>query len=239
LEKAGFGLPFLRFRHIFVGVSWMGSCDAYLLDIYLQNMPRMKKTDGGTTQHALLGLLSLGPMSGYDIRTLISWSIGHFWSESYGQIYPGLKRLAAQGLVEKKTERKKGRPDRYVYSLTREGRARLEEWLALPPVVVVHRNELLLKLFFGGQVGVGVNRAHVSAFAASEEDALKTYEAVGKRLRREQKDDPSLPFWLMTLSFGRHRSEAMLHWARETLREMDKMERSGVRGRKEKSDARR
>ena len=56
---------------------------------------------------------------------LIPESIGHFWSESYGQIYPGLKRLAADGLVEKKTERQKGRPDRHLYSLTEEGREEL------------------------------------------------------------------------------------------------------------------
>ncbi len=67
------------------------------------------KMEGGATPNALLGLLSLGPMSGYDIRQLISQSIGYFWSESYGQIYPGLKRLAAAGLVEKKTQRQKGK----------------------------------------------------------------------------------------------------------------------------------
>ena len=66
-----------------------------------------KKMEGGATPNALLGLLSLGPMSGYDIRQLIPRSIGHFWSESYGQIYPGLKRLSAAGFVEKKTERQK------------------------------------------------------------------------------------------------------------------------------------
>ncbi len=27
-------------------------------------------------------------------KALIPQSIGYFWSESYGQIYPGLKRLA-------------------------------------------------------------------------------------------------------------------------------------------------
>ena len=59
------------------------------------------KLEGGSTPNALLGLLSLGPMSGYDIRQLIPRSIGYFWNESYGQIYPGLKRLAAAGLVEK------------------------------------------------------------------------------------------------------------------------------------------
>ena len=84
----------------------------------------------GATPNALLGLLSLEPMSGYDIRQMISRSIGYFWSESYGQIYPGLKRLAADGLVEKKTERRKGSPDRHVYSLTAAGRKQLEAELS-------------------------------------------------------------------------------------------------------------
>jgi len=194
------------------------------------------KSDGGTTQKALLGLLSLGSMSGYDIRALISWSIGHFWSESYGQIYPALKRLAALGLVEKKTERTKGRPDRHVYSLTRQGQVQLKEWLRLSPVAEVQRNELLLKLFFGRHTGVDVSRAHVLALVVTQQSALRVYEAIGKRLRREKKNDPSLPYWLMTLSYGRHRSEALLQWAKETLRVLERMERGEV-WRKERGDA--
>jgi PadR family transcriptional regulator, regulatory protein AphA len=184
---------------------------------------------GGATPNALLGLLSMGPMSGYDIRALISESIGHFWSESYGQIYPGLKRLAAAGLVEKKTQRQKGRPDRHVYSLTEDGRARLRDWLKLPVVEEVPRQELLLKLFFGVHVSPGVSREHVTAFMEEHEKALKVYSAVAKRLRKEEADDPQLPYWLMTLNFGRHRSAALAKWSRETLKELEGLEKNAKR----------
>ena len=184
------------------------------------------KMEGGATPNALLGLLSLGPMSGYDIRQLIPRSIGYFWSESYGQIYPGLKRLAAAGLVEKETKRQKGKPDRYVYSLTAEGRARLKDWLKLPAADVVPRSELLLKLFFGAHVSPSVNREHVTVFLETQEKALKTYAAVGKALRREEANDPQLPYWLMTLSFGRHRSAALVTWCKETLKELERLERA-------------
>ena len=183
------------------------------------------KTEGGTTPNALLGLLSLGPMSGYDIRQLISQSIGHFWSESYGQIYPGLKRLAAAGLVVKKTERKKGSPDRHVYSLTAEGREQLDRWLKLPVVKAVPRNELLLKLFFGGQVSPSVSRAHVQTYLESHEKELQVYGAIAKKLRKEEADDPQLPFWLMTLNMGRHHSAAIVKWCKETLAELEELER--------------
>src|ERR1700729_1070565 len=105
--------------------------------------------DGGTTSNALLGLLSIKPMSGYDMRHLIAESIGPFWSERNGQIYPALKRMTAQGLVAKKTERTPGKPDRHVYSLTPAGAKRLREWLSTPVAEAVVRNELLLKVFFG------------------------------------------------------------------------------------------
>jgi DNA-binding PadR family transcriptional regulator len=183
------------------------------------------KMEGGATPNALLGLLSLGSMSGYDIRQLIQRSIGHFWSESYGQIYPGLKRLAAAGLVEKKTERKKGSPDRHVYSLTVEGREQLRRWLKVPVAEVVPRNELLLKLFFGGHVASSVSREHVQSYLESHQSKLQGYGTIAKKLRREEAHDPQLPFWLMTLSMGRHHSAAMVKWCKETLAELDAMER--------------
>src|SRR5882762_1606394 len=110
---------------------------------------RYMATKGGTTEYAVLGMLALGPGSGYDLKKRIEGSIAHFWSESYGQIYPILARLAARRLVERRLERQKGKPDRYVYSITAEGRERLGAWLAEPARERGFRSELLLKLFFG------------------------------------------------------------------------------------------
>jgi DNA-binding PadR family transcriptional regulator len=189
------------------------------------------KMSGGTTPNALLGLLTLKPMSGYDIRALIPQSIGHFWSESYGQIYPSLKRLAAAGFVEKKTQRQKGKPDRHVYSLIEKGRERLQEWLKLPVEQEVLRSELLLKLFFGAHVSPDVSREHVTAFMEEHDKALKVYAAIVKRLLKEDAGDPQLPFWLMTLNLGKHRSAAFVKWSRETLKELDELERAQKVGR--------
>jgi len=181
------------------------------------------------TVNALLGLLSICPMSGYDIRQLIPFSIGHFWSESYGQIYPALKRMTAEGLIAKKTKRDKGKPVRHEYSLTEAGRTRLRAWLELPvaqrtPI----RSELLLKLFFGAQVGTEVSRSHIEAALAAEEKTFQVYEATERQIRTAQANDPQLPYWLMTLNLGRHCSIATIAWCRETLMELDRLaERNG------------
>jgi PadR family transcriptional regulator AphA len=181
------------------------------------------KRSGGATPKALLGLLSIHSMSGYDIRQLIPRSIGHFWNESYGQIYPALKELSGEGLVEKKTEQQAGRPDRNVYSLTAAGKRELREWLGIAPADEVPRNELLLKIFFGAHAAKGATKAHVTAFLAEHERALKVYAATERQLKREEVGDPQLPYWLMTLSFGRHRSRASVKWAVETLAELDRL----------------
>src|SRR5580698_5087465 len=82
---------------------------------------------------AMLGLLSLGPRTGYELRKLSEVSIRHFWRESYGQIYPSLRALEAQGLVARKPEMGgvRGRPNRQVYAITEAGEAALREWLAV------------------------------------------------------------------------------------------------------------
>ena len=101
------------------------------------------------SEYAILGMLSLRPMSGYDIRKTVEQSIAHFWNESYGQIYPTLRRLATRGFVVRRVGDANGRSDRQVYALTKRGQTRLREWLIEAPESRPFRNELLLKLFFG------------------------------------------------------------------------------------------
>ena len=172
-------------------------------------------------------------MSGYTIRAVVGQSIGNFWSESFGQIYPALKRLTAEGMVQKKTERQKGRPDRNVYSLTERGRERLREWLMIPAAPSVPRNDLLLKLFFGVHVPVSASRENVEALVREHEAALKRYGAIRKEIARDHAGDPQSRFWLMTVNYGRHHSEAMLKWGKETLKELDAIEQEGPKKRRQ------
>jgi PadR family transcriptional regulator AphA len=104
------------------------------------------------------------------------------------------------------------------------GREELRAWLELPPAQEVPRNELLLKLFFGAHVAPAVNREHVEAFLEMHERLLKTYQATAKTLRKERASNPQLPYWLIPLNMGRHRSAAMVKWCKETLAELDRIE---------------
>jgi PadR family transcriptional regulator AphA len=157
-------------------------------------------------------------MSGYDIRKFVEEHIGYFWKESYGQIYPMLKRMAAQGLVEARTERNSGKPDRQVYSLTLAGHAEFQTWLAEPPLVPSPRNELFLKLFFGHRSEKEDLIRHVTEFRQRHEKLLQQYSRVEKWLRREHANHPGLPYWFITMDYGRGYSRMALDWSDASLR---------------------
>jgi PadR family transcriptional regulator, regulatory protein AphA len=172
---------------------------------------------------AVLGLLTIAPMSGYDLARVVRASIGHIWRESYGQIYPNLKKLAAQGLVQRKTEKHKRRPERHVYSITNQGREQLKAWLIAPPQAEIPRNEMLLKLFFGAQAPIQTLIGNVERMAEERRDLLQKF-------RRTEHDDidknpqyPDAPFWKMAVRFGQFEMEAHLKWAEETLQQLRKI----------------
>lgn len=170
-----------------------------------------------TSRYAILGVLSLGPRSGYDVKKLIERSIAHFWSESYGQIYPTLNQLAAHGLAVRRRERQNGKPDRHVYSLTAKGREELARWLALPARLEPVRSELLLKLFLGGAGPVAGSVAQIEHVRTHHRILLDTYDGIERRLRKEMAGRPELPYWLVTLRCGQHRSRGMLAWCEEAV----------------------
>jgi DNA-binding PadR family transcriptional regulator len=172
-------------------------------------------------------MLSIKPMSGYDIKKLIETSISNFWTESYGQIYPMLKSLVAEKLVTRTVQKQSGKPDRHIYALTAGGRRVLREWLARAPTPKVDRNELLLKLFFGEEIPVDVSLGHVAEFRVRHEELLERYEAIEHDIKSNYAENPDAPFWLITVRYGRRTSEALLRWCDDATKILKKVTRAG------------
>jgi PadR family transcriptional regulator, regulatory protein AphA len=101
-----------------------------------------------TTGRVILGMLSLGSQTGYEIKNFVDKTTRHFWAASYGQIYPELRRLEEEGLVRGRFEPTGGRA-RTVFELTDAGRDALRAWLGSDSELVDElRDEGMLKLFF-------------------------------------------------------------------------------------------
>jgi DNA-binding PadR family transcriptional regulator len=99
------------------------------------------------TKLSLLGLLNLGPMSGYDMKQIADRSLRFFFPISYSQIYPNLEQLEQAGLVEavEQSVAATGR-GRRAYRITSDGIAALRAWLHRETEPTRTRSELLAKL---------------------------------------------------------------------------------------------
>jgi PadR family transcriptional regulator, regulatory protein AphA len=98
------------------------------------------------TQYVILGLLVESPQSGYDIKKLIDARFRFFWNESYGQIYPTLKRLVSKGWIEIDEKPASGRHT-VVYKITQSGFSSFQAWLKEKPDKESIRIEMLLKVY--------------------------------------------------------------------------------------------
>lgn len=130
------------------------------------------------TAGVVLGMIRLGHSSGYAIKTAVERSARFFWTVSYGQIYPELKRLEEAGLIEGSAKPAGTRP-RTVYALTPAGEEALHAWLSSGDELTLElRNEGLLKLFFADFMEPAERVELVRAMRAQHEQVLATLQAI-------------------------------------------------------------
>lgn len=100
-----------------------------------------------TLEHAILGFLDRGSMTGYDLKTkCFDDAVGHLWTADQAQVYRTLDRLAKQGLVRSRLVPQRGKPDRRLFSITPKGHLELEAWLRRVPPLPPLRDPLLVQL---------------------------------------------------------------------------------------------
>jgi PadR family transcriptional regulator AphA len=99
------------------------------------------------TSYVVLGMLSYGPATSYDLKQRVGFTIGNFWAFAHSQLYDEPARLVSDGLVAEEVE--EGGRRKRTYSITTEGRDALQGWLAEHTDEQTEVRDLgLLKLFF-------------------------------------------------------------------------------------------
>lgn len=158
------------------------------------------------TAYVILGMVSRESRSGYEIKAVVDNTTRFFWTASYGQIYPELKRLSEAGLVEG-VDASRGDRKRTVYAITADGEAELKKWLRQPPETSEMREEGLLKLFFSGVLEPG---EAVETLRAMRRRRLELTERL--RSMEPEKAEQKDPFSLMVLRGGVEFNEWFAGW---------------------------
>lgn len=170
-----------------------------------------KNTD---TKYAILGLLTTGCNTGYEIKQLIDRSLNHFWKISYGQLYPILKQLVEEGLATVQETNQEGKPDKKEYYLTDKGKQQLSEWLQSPINIPTEKNEVLLKIFFSRHQPKNTTIFHLETYQEALRQRLDTYKAIEQSLDSSHED---APYWLYTLDYGKRITFTAIEWCEDTI----------------------
>jgi DNA-binding PadR family transcriptional regulator len=160
------------------------------------------------TAASVLGFLSIGPLTGWDLNAFAQISVGFFWNMTRSQIYRELQSLRELGLVDVEET---GSRNARRFRLTAPGRKRLKQWLAEPPGEPIERKPFLVKLFFAEQMSPAERQRLMTEARAGHEAQLQTLESVVSMA------EGLSPYAAATATYGIAVERAILQWFDETI----------------------
>jgi DNA-binding PadR family transcriptional regulator len=166
-------------------------------------------------EEVLLGLICMGPSSGYDLKRAFSTTPLGVYQPSSGALYPALARLAGKGLIERQASHgaiEHGRR-RLVYEATPSGRTANITWLRVPVSPVTVSRDLGLHLMRFVMMEALLSRDEVLGWLRDLIDALSIFVADVERYRAVVAG-PSHAALALDHGIAVHR--ASLAWARAT-----------------------
>lgn len=174
-------------------------------------MPETNKT-----RYAILGVLSLMPGSGYDIRKFCEKTLSHYWQENFGNIYPMLARLEREGLIERLAGNTGSR--KISYCVTGAGQDELSRWLARPVEYQPARSELMLKLSFASLMPPQDVMELLEGVKKRHQERLTQYRVLEAAYIASEaaRAHPQYPYWLAPLRYGIESSLMTIRWCDET-----------------------
>lgn len=186
-------------------------------------------------KYAILGYLSSGTGSGYDLVQQLDGGLGWFWAASHSQIYPELRRLDAAGLITGSATTVGERLEKRVYTLTEAGAAELQAWTEKKPEYRPNRDPERLQLIFSDNNGIDAVRRHLEAhrehFAGRRAQVMEMRERilagehprVQQRLDGKSESERALSVLLRDFAYSGdvQRAELEIAWAEDALARLD------------------
>src|SRR5215831_5823485 len=85
-----------------------------------------------STKHVILALLSIEPMTGYELTQNIKISVASLWAATHSQIYPALHKLEEERLVTGEQQVRGQAMLKTIYTITPSGEEEFQHWLEQP-----------------------------------------------------------------------------------------------------------
>ncbi|MBZ5577981.1 MAG: PadR family transcriptional regulator [Acidobacteriia bacterium] len=169
-------------------------------------------------REVILTVLAHRPMTGYEIARSFDQVLSHFWHASHQQIYRELARLDADGCVVFREVAGAGKPAKKLYSLTKNGRTQLQQWVAAPTGLPRPQYDLLVKLLAGLMVNQPALRREIARVQGETAAYLKLLRSMHEScLKQPLRTGYDFALYL-ALRRGLLLVEAQSAWLREVSR---------------------
>ncbi len=191
-------------------------------------------------RYALLALLTAGPVTGYDAAKRFRGSVGHVWHAPDSQIYPELRRMQADGLIEGVQIRWGPRSTKTQYRITAAGVQDFRRWMSRPlehtPERDAHHMQAAYLEWTDPDEGRFILRTHIAYY--TEQVALltsvragivdRTDPAILRRLqaRPESEHEKIIAYKAFSYSGMIARGESEIDWATAGIDLIDRLQSS-------------
>lgn len=173
------------------------------------------------TKHMILGALMRGPAHGYSLRSDFLTKILEEFGINDGQLYPLLKKLTEEGLVEKEIEYRESGPNRHNYHITDKGREEFLSWLKGNEgeerafrYEMIRRDEFINKSMYLKLLNKNEAIEKVREQASETESTLEDFNRAYKDMSSREMD----PLNILVLKYCIMNQEMRLEWLKELER---------------------
>jgi PadR family transcriptional regulator, regulator of vanillate utilization len=189
-------------------------------------------------RHALLGVIKDTPLTGYDLVRHFQGTVGFLWSAPQSQIYPELRRMESEGLIQAKVAPRGKKAQKRIYSITDAGMAELRRWATDFMPLPAQRDPIVLKAAFFDLAPLDAVREQLRAHIAQFQWRMEQWQAREDAIRERRAE--LVEVWLSRQPVDEHdhiiklkihalegligRAHAEICWAREGLVLCDEIE---------------
>ena len=163
-------------------------------------------------KHGLMGLLSQKPMTGYDLDKLFNASLGYFWPAQYSQIYAELDKMEKKGWLTSQRIVQEDKPNKRVYTMTREGNAEFMDWLSAPDSDMKNsfsiKSVFLMRLFFAENA----NKSQILDMLCKFQEVCHVRRIEYSKVKESIMEDGDSEYVKLTALYGEMMNQTRLAW---------------------------
>lgn len=164
----------------------------------------------------ILGFLTYGKFTGYDLKQMMAYSTSNFMSAGFGGIYPALKKLEKDGLISSIQVIENGR-NKKIYSINEIGEKEFMRWLEEPINFMRSYEDILAKVFFYEKLPKESTIKHFKRLIEDIKEKVKELEKIESTF-----NDSVGHFHRSTLYFGIDHLKFMIDWYEGFIKDLEK-----------------